>query len=44
MSIDATKKWEYTPVSLPPEEMQQLVRDQWAKYGLPPLRDKPDVY
>ncbi|HLG71262.1 MAG TPA: UbiD family decarboxylase [Chloroflexota bacterium] len=44
MAIDATKKWEYTPVSLPPEEMQQQVRDQWSKYGLPPLRDKNDVY
>src|SRR5207244_11869698 len=27
MAIDATKKWEYTPVSLPPEEMQQQVRE-----------------
>jgi 4-hydroxy-3-polyprenylbenzoate decarboxylase len=44
LAIDATKKWEYTPVSLPPEDMQRQVRDQWAKYGLPPLRDKPDVY
>jgi UbiD family decarboxylase len=44
MTIDATKKWEYTPISLPPEDMQRQVRDQWAKYGLPPLRDKPDVY
>jgi UbiD family decarboxylase len=44
MAIDATKKWEYTPVSLPPEDMQRQVRDQWAKYGLPALRDKGDVY
>ncbi len=44
MAIDATKKWEYTPVSLPPEDMQRQVREQWAKYGLPALRDKGDVY
>ena len=24
--------------------LQRQVRDQWDKYGLPPLRDKPDVY
>jgi 4-hydroxy-3-polyprenylbenzoate decarboxylase len=44
LAIDATKKWDYTPVSLPPEDMQRRVRADWAKYGLPPLRDKPDVY
>jgi 4-hydroxy-3-polyprenylbenzoate decarboxylase len=44
LAIDATKKWDYTPVSLPPEDMQRRVREQWSKYGLPPLRDKGDVY
>ncbi|HLY64153.1 MAG TPA: hypothetical protein VKU60_01365, partial [Chloroflexota bacterium] len=44
LAIDATKKWEYTPVSLPPEDMQRQVREQWAKYGLPPLRERGDVY
>ncbi len=44
MAIDATKKWNYTPLSLPPDEMQAKVRAQWDKYGLPPLREKGDVF
>jgi UbiD family decarboxylase len=35
--IDATKKWEYPAVSLPPREQLERVAAQWATYGLPPL-------
>jgi len=44
LAIDATKKWEYTPLSMPPDEMQEQVRKDWNKYGLPPLRDRGDVF
>lgn len=35
--IDATKKWEYPPLSLPPRERLDRVAQRWAEYGLPPL-------
>jgi UbiD family decarboxylase len=37
MIIDATKKWDYPAVSLPPLEQMRDVADNWADYGLPPL-------
>jgi 3-polyprenyl-4-hydroxybenzoate decarboxylase len=37
--IDATKKWDYPEVSLPPRELLDRVVENWAKYELPPLRD-----
>jgi 4-hydroxy-3-polyprenylbenzoate decarboxylase len=35
--IDATKKFEYPAVSLPPMQFLQRVYASWADYGLPPL-------
>ena len=37
MGIDATPKFPYPPVSLPPAEMLQKVKDMWSKYNLPEL-------
>jgi UbiD family decarboxylase len=35
--IDATKKWEYPPLSLPPRERLEEVIAGWSRYELPPL-------
>jgi 4-hydroxy-3-polyprenylbenzoate decarboxylase/2,5-furandicarboxylate decarboxylase 1 len=37
VGIDATRKHAYSAVSLPPSEMLERVRKQWAIYGLPKL-------
>jgi UbiD family decarboxylase len=37
--IDATRKWEYPSLSLPPREHLERVRSQWTEYGLPPLEE-----
>ena len=35
--IDATKKWEYPAISLPPRESLEQVIKNWKQYELPPL-------
>jgi UbiD family decarboxylase len=35
--IDATRRWQYPPLSLPPREHLAKVVAQWTDYGLPPL-------
>lgn len=35
--IDATKKWAYPALSLPPRECLDRVAENWARYELPPL-------
>jgi 4-hydroxy-3-polyprenylbenzoate decarboxylase len=35
--IDATKKFEYPQISLPPMQYLQRVYANWSDYGLPPL-------
>ena len=35
MCIDATRKFGYPDVALPPKEMIQRARQQWRSYGLP---------
>lgn len=37
MMIDATKKWAFPDVSLPPQEYLTRTRDNWSDYGLPEL-------
>jgi len=37
MIIDATRKWDYPAVSLPPEKTMRQVEKDWGEYGLPPL-------
>ena len=37
--IDATKKWEYPAISLPPRESLEQVIKNWSRYELPPLRE-----
>lgn len=33
--IDATKKWEFPAIALPPRKYLEKVTSQWSKYGLP---------
>ena len=35
--IDATQKWDYPGISLPPREMMEKVAGEWESYGLPPI-------
>jgi UbiD family decarboxylase len=35
--IDATRRWTYPPISLPPRKRLDAVVHDWASYGLPPL-------
>jgi UbiD family decarboxylase len=35
--VDATRKWEYPDISLPPLEKLRSVAANWSDYGLPPL-------
>jgi 4-hydroxy-3-polyprenylbenzoate decarboxylase len=35
--IDATQKWEYPGISLPPRDMMEKVAGEWEAYGLPAL-------
>ena len=35
--IDATQKWEYPGISLPPRDMMEKVAREWEAYGLPAL-------
>ena len=37
--IDATRKWHYPGISLPPLEKLREVAADWESYGLPPLED-----
>lgn len=37
--IDATRKWDYPGISLPPLDQLRQVADDWDAYGLPPLAD-----
>jgi 4-hydroxy-3-polyprenylbenzoate decarboxylase len=36
--IDATRKWDYTPVSLPSKELMEEAVKIWQQEGLPTLR------
>jgi 3-polyprenyl-4-hydroxybenzoate decarboxylase len=44
MLIDATRKWPYTPVSLPKREYMERARAIWEELGLPPLRPRTPWY
>ena len=35
VTIDATKKWAYPAIALPPKKYLEKVAGQWSKYGLP---------
>ncbi len=37
LQINATRKWDYPPVSLPKKEFMVRARELWAELGLPPL-------
>lgn len=38
--IDATRKWDYPPVSLPRQEFMVRAKELWDQLGLPPLAPK----
>lgn len=38
--IDTTRKWDYTPISLPRRDYMDRARELWEKLGLPPLKPK----
>lgn len=42
--IDATRKWEYAPVSLPRREFMEKARELWQELGLPPLQPRSPWY
>lgn len=42
--IDATRKWDYPPVSLPRREFMEKARTIWRELGLPPLELKKPWY
>ena len=38
--VNATRKWDYPPVSLPKQEFMERAREIWEEEGLPPLNPK----
>lgn len=42
--IDATRKWDFPPVSLPKKEFMERARKIWEEEGLPPLTPKVPWY
>ncbi|HLC30320.1 MAG TPA: UbiD family decarboxylase [Dehalococcoidia bacterium] len=42
--IDATRKWDFPPVSLPAKEYMERARDRWQAEGLPQLSVKAPWY
>ena len=38
--IDATRKWDYTPVSLPTKEYMEGAKKIWEELGLPELKPR----
>ncbi|MEE8472922.1 MAG: UbiD family decarboxylase, partial [Dehalococcoidia bacterium] len=38
--INATRKWDYPPVSLPRVEFMERAKEIWEEEGLPPLTPK----
>ena len=44
MLIDATRKWDYPPVSLPKKEFMERARKLWERLELPKLRPQDPWY
>ena len=44
MLVDATRKWDYPPVSLPKKEFMERAREIWEAEGLPGLRPRQPWY
>jgi 4-hydroxy-3-polyprenylbenzoate decarboxylase len=44
MLMDATRKWAYPPVSLPPKDIMENVIPIWRELGLPPLELRTPWY
>jgi 4-hydroxy-3-polyprenylbenzoate decarboxylase len=40
LMINATRKWDYPPVSLPKQEFMERAKEIWEEEGLPPLSPK----
>src|ERR1043165_191113 len=44
MLIDATRKWDYPPVSLPKKEFMERARTLWERLELPKLKPQDPWY
>ncbi len=42
--MDATRKWDYTPVSLPKQHYMERARDIWRELGFPSLKPREPWY
>ncbi len=42
--MDATRKWDYTPVALPKREYMERARKLWEELGYPPLKPQAPWY
>jgi 4-hydroxy-3-polyprenylbenzoate decarboxylase len=42
--MDATRKWDYPPVSLPKKPYMDHAREIWEELGLPPLTPRAPWY
>ncbi|MFC1894147.1 UbiD family decarboxylase [Chloroflexota bacterium] len=42
--MDATRKWDYTPVALPKRHYMERAREIWDELGFPPLEPKEPWY
>jgi len=44
MLMDATRKWDYTPVALPKRQYVDRAREIWQELGFPPLKPREPWY
>jgi 4-hydroxy-3-polyprenylbenzoate decarboxylase len=44
MLLDATRKWDYPPVSLPARQFMERAKEIWEEEGFPELKPKPPWY
>ena len=44
MLIDATRKWDYPPISLPPKDIMEAARGVWEEIGLPELQEPSGIW
>lgn len=44
MLMDATRKWDYTPIALPKQNYMERAREIWEELGFPELEPKGPWY
>ncbi len=42
--MDATRKWDYTPIALPKRHYMERAKDIWQELGFPPLKPREPWY